>query len=188
MWVIDWSVLPKDTPTTNPVDLNLRNGRPKMCNVVKHYMMWFYGFKLRTTRCICKTPMPPQLPFFFSKTVTLTDDLDLDRWPWTWDQQKVLVTMYTCEIWRPYLLPIKSYGQCLSFFFFFCGQTNGQTEKRTGQKLYAPDLSMRGHKRVIIFTTYCESISNSKYIHIRLRIHQPFSRTTFLISFKIIWK
>ena len=31
----------------------------------------------------------------------------------------------------------------------FCGQTNGQTDKRTGQKLYAPDLSMRGHKNTL---------------------------------------
>ena len=30
----------------------------------------------------------------------------------------------------------------------FSGQTNGQTNKRTGQKLYAPpDLSMQGHKK-----------------------------------------
>ena len=28
----------------------------------------------------------------------------------------------------------------------FRGRTSGQTDKRPGQKLYAPDLSMQGHK------------------------------------------
>ena len=30
------------------------------------------------------------------------------------------------------------------------GRTCGQTDKRTDQKLYAPDLSMRGHKIAIL--------------------------------------
>jgi hypothetical protein len=29
-------------------------------------------------------------------------------------------------------------------------QTNKQTDRRTGQKLYAPDLSIRGHKKLEI--------------------------------------
>ena len=32
---------------------------------------------------------------------------------------------------------------------FFLGQTNRQTNKWIGQNLYAPDLSMQGHKQAL---------------------------------------
>ena len=40
-----------------------------------------------------KQLMPPQRPCF--RKLTLIFDLDLDWWPWTWFQQKGLVTWYT---------------------------------------------------------------------------------------------
>ena len=44
-------------------------------------------------------------------------------------------------------------------------RTNGRTDKRTGQKLYAPDLSMRGHKKVLcqipVISPYCNSAFKS---------------------------
>ena len=44
--------------------------------------------------------------------------------------------------------------------FCFCGQTNGQTNKRTGQKLLAPDLSMQGgHKNQFTLMQSSKSIS-----------------------------
>ena len=80
----------------------------------------------------------------FLKIVTLIFDLDLER-PWTSYQQKGLLTSDTHVKYEgPQLLPIKQYGQCKNV----CWQTNGQTDrwtdKRTGQKLNDPDLSMRG--------------------------------------------
>ena len=69
----------------------------------------------------------------FSKTVTLIFDFDLDRLPCTCYQKKGIVTRYTHV---KYEGPIKRYGQCKSF----CGQTNGLTDKWTGQTLYPPDL------------------------------------------------
>ena len=40
----------------------------------------------------------------------------------------------------------------------FCGQTNRQTDKQTGQKLYVPDLTMWGHKNQNF--NKCTCISN----------------------------
>ena len=50
---------------------------------------------------------------------------------------------YKCEILERHHLPFKSYDQCKGF----CGQTNEQKDRRTSQKLYAPNLSIRGHKK-----------------------------------------
>jgi hypothetical protein len=44
---------------------------------------------------------------------------------------------HTYEIQKPYHLPFKRYGQCLSF-------ADRQTNRRTGKKLYVPDLSIQG--------------------------------------------
>ena len=34
-------------------------------------------------------------------------------------------------------------------------QTDKQTDRRTGQKLYAPDLSIRGHKKLLVHIDKC---------------------------------
>ena len=36
----------------------------------------------------------------------------------------------------------------------FCVKLSGQTGKRTGQKLYDPDLSIQGHKKRNCFPNY----------------------------------
>ena len=55
---------------------------------------WVSCFK---KKCVCETRMPPQWPFFLM--VTLVFDLDLDRWPCTWYQQKRSChKVYSCEI------------------------------------------------------------------------------------------
>ena len=64
---------------------------------------------------------------------------------------------YICEIRKLYHLPFKSYGQCKKI----CGQTNGQTDRRTSQKLYfpPPDLSVQGHKKGQLLRKCIKSIS-----------------------------
>ena len=79
----------------------------------------------------------------FSKTVTLT--FDLERWPWTWYQQKGLVIRYTH-------VKYEGHNSCQSKDManvkVFAGkQTHNRTDKQMGQKLYAPNLLMQGHKK-----------------------------------------
>ena len=80
---------------------------------------------------------PPPWPFFptlwpWYLTLTLTDDFDFGT------KERVLPQgIYIWNIWKLYHLPFKSYGQCKSFLW---------TNKQTGQKLYAPNLLMQGHK------------------------------------------
>ena len=54
--------------------------------------------------------------------------------------------LYICEIWKLYRLPFKRYyGQWKSL----CGQTKRQRDGQTDRpKLYTPNLSMRGHKKI----------------------------------------
>jgi hypothetical protein len=49
-----------------------------------------------------------------------------------------------------YESPITCYSKDMANVKVFADrQTGGQTDRRTGQKLYAPDLSIRGHKKLI---------------------------------------
>ena len=69
----------------------------------------------------------PATAIFF-KTVTLIFNLDFDRWPWTYYQQKGLVTRYTHVKFEG----LDSYQSI--------DMTNVKVfaDKQTGQKLYAP--------------------------------------------------
>ena len=79
--------------------------------------------------CLWSTNAPATA--IFSKTVTLITDLNLDRWPWLWYLRKFLsqgIYMWNMKVLS---LTFKIYGRFKSFL---------RTNKRTGQKLYAPDL------------------------------------------------
>ena len=108
-------------------------------NLVLVSMPIFHIFQMVNKLCLWNTNAPAKA-FFFSKT-------ELDIWPCPWQMTLTLVLKkgfypreYMCKIWKVYHLPLKSYGQ----FKSSCGQTNWRTDKGKGQKLYAPDLSMRG--------------------------------------------
>ena len=47
-----------------------------------------------------------------------------------------------------------------------------ETNKRTGQKLYAPDLSMRGHKNLLCPTT--DSCGTAVFTHRKINKEQRF--------------
>ena len=92
--------------------------------------------------CLWKRP-------FFPKAVTLI--FDLDRWPWTCYHEKGLVTRYThvkYEAPNSYQLKDMTNVKVLADKQTDkrLNKTNGQKDERTGQKRYALDLSMRGHK------------------------------------------
>jgi hypothetical protein len=60
---------------------------------------------------------------------------------------------HTYEIWKPFYLPFKRYGQWKSF----CRQTNRHVSRRTGHNPYASNISIRRYKkwhRVIILRGY----------------------------------
>ena len=94
--------------------------------------------------------MPQQWPFFFFffwklKTWYLT-------LPWQMTLTLVLKKRlhpkeYTCEIWKLYHLPFKSYGQCKTL----CVQTNEQTDWRTNRwaKNYLPPIYQCGGIKVL---------------------------------------
>jgi hypothetical protein len=54
-------------------------------------------------------------------------------------------------------------------------QTDKQTDRRTGQKLYAPDLSIRGHKKTVQYSVAWVNIQQGQYStsrgHQKLRIN-----------------
>ena len=91
--------------------------------------------------------MTPQLPFFRKLqprylTLTLTDDLDFVT-------KKGFTPRNT---YVKYERSITYHSKAMANVKVFCRQTNGQTDrqnKRTGQKLYAPNLVMLGHKNVM---------------------------------------
>ena len=87
--------------------------------------------------------------------LTLADDLYLDT--------KERVLQQGIHIWNRFHLPFMCYGSCQWSFFFADKQKNRQTE----QKLYAPDISIRGHKNRIAKT------SPVRLLHI-LKILIPF--------------
>ena len=55
--------------------------------------------------------------------------------------ERVSLVEYECQIWSQYLLRFKSYSEGKSW-----QQIDKQTDRQTGQKQYAPDHSIRGHK------------------------------------------
>jgi hypothetical protein len=48
-----------------------------------------------------------------------------------------------------YESPITYHSKDMANVKVFCRQTDKQTDRQTGQKLYAPDLSIRGYKKSI---------------------------------------
>ena len=72
---------------------------------------------------------------FLVKNVTLIFDLDLDRISWLWYQMKGLTSKYQMK------------GLSLTI------QNLWKMLKEKGQKLYAPDLLMRGHKKFWLVRT-----------------------------------
>jgi hypothetical protein len=50
-----------------------------------------------------------------------------------------------------------------------------QTNRRTGQKLYAPDLSIRGHKNIFLFKKIEYSLASSRHILLDIDIIRLFT-------------
>jgi hypothetical protein len=69
------------------------------------------------------------------------------------------------EIWNPYHLPFKRLLLMANVKVFADRQTARQmSDRRTGQKLYAPDLSIRCHKNPLHFQHICILLANEYYL------------------------
>ena len=96
--------------------------------------------------CLWNTNAPATT--IFLKTVTLIFDFDLDRWPWLWHLRKGFTpknryVKYESSItYHSVMANVKAFANKHPDM-----QTKGQTNKQTSQKLYAPNLSMQGHKK-----------------------------------------
>ena len=104
--------------------------------------------------------MPPQRTFFqkvwpWYLNLTLTDDFELG-----------IPTKRSChKIYS--LFPIQRHGQCKSFLRTN-NRKNGWTDKPMGQKLYALDLLMQGHKKQFSYNLAwkCEQCRSEIRLHI----------------------
>ena len=85
--------------------------------------------------CLWITNAPAKT--IFSKTVTLTDDLDFGT------KERVLLK----GLYMIYESSITYHSKAIANVRVFTDKQNGQMDKRISQKLYAPDLSMLGHKK-----------------------------------------
>ena len=88
-------------------------------------------------------------------TLTLTDDLDFGT----------KETVFPKNIYVKYEISITYHSKAIANVKAF---TDKQTDKRTGQKLYAPDLSTRGYKKIFL-TMANAMICYHKYIQNTVR-------------------